>query len=723
MKKNINEILNFKLLFRFGKKSFDFYLAPFVCLLMTLAIGGIFFSQVNLKPNLGSNFFFASDDPQMQDEQAIQDLFKQDPQVILSIKGNIRAALYYESIKKITEEILDLKDVISAQSLTHGPKNFDDALNGPLWSRVIVAPDRQSTLIPIFVQENVSEVLIHQIEELVSRHTKPDFEILISGAPYIVELLRRSLLKDIKIFSVVAFCFFGGLFLLFFRSWLVLFSTLVTCGMASMLTLIVTQCVGVEMGMLTANLSTITFVLTLSHIIFIIFNWHEIENSTRGNHFSYITEAMLKTLPGSFWSMLTTFLGFLSLLFVKATPLRQLGYAGSLGTVISFLSAYVFFALMFPIAEQGLRSKRSLEENEGIKVFFIKKHPYLFTCLVLGSFLCALGIPKINTDPSLLDYFKKGTELRKGLEYIDNAGGSSPLFIVVNNLNDSSFSDDEGYQKLMNTTKDMEKDSEVGSAVSLPIIIQQAEENFLARLLKMNWLIGILSSKNFGKVAHYFITPDHKQALIMLRMKEGERKSRRVEVMEHLKKIVKLNSLEPVLLGGVYSLQGRMSELVKTSVFSGLSFLLILFVIMAWILSQSVMVSFSVFLSLLVIPLVVLGLLGFLNIPLDIISAPAVNISIGMAVDAMVHMMIYLRKSKTSHKTSAIVWKEALGHYWKPVFYTAVIVGGGFGIFGFSGFPPTQRFGLMVFMGAVMSPCVALIVFPFLARMEIRKAT
>jgi predicted RND superfamily exporter protein len=413
MKINVDDILNFEFSFQFAKSKQTFFVAPIVCLLIAFIVGTIFFSWVDLKPNLGSNFFFSSDDPQMQDEQKIQTLFKQDPQIILSVKGNIRSALYYERIKKITDEVLSLEDVIGAQSLSHGPKDFEDALSGPLWSRIIISHDEQSTLIPIFVQEKAAENFILQIEELVIRNKKPDFEILVSGGPYIVELLRRSLFKDIKIFSLVAFVFFGALFILFFRSWRVLFSTLVTCGIASMLTLIAVQEIGVEMGMLTANLSTIIFVLTLSHIIFIVFNWHEIENQKTSKTTSNISEALLRTLPGSFWSMLTTFLGFLSLLFVKATPLRQLGYAGSMGTIISFFCAYFFFALMFPLAEKGLRLKQVSQERGVFDLFFIKKHPILFSALVVISLLCALGIPRINTDPSLLDYLKKVRSLKQ----------------------------------------------------------------------------------------------------------------------------------------------------------------------------------------------------------------------------------------------------------------------------------------------------------------------
>src|SRR5437899_10318939 len=54
-------------------------------------------------------------------------------------------------------------------------------------------------------------------------------------------------------------------------------------------------------------------------------------------------DARRMTFPPSFWSMVCASLGFASLLIVQAKPLRELGFGGVLGTVVSFACAYLMY--------------------------------------------------------------------------------------------------------------------------------------------------------------------------------------------------------------------------------------------------------------------------------------------------------------------------------------------------------------------------------------------
>ena len=693
-----------------------------VVIFITCLMFSTFLSTVQLKPEIGAHFFFSNDDPQMQEDKKIQELFPQDPQLIMSVKGDIESDLYFERIEKLSDDLQDLSQVISVQSLSHGPGSFKRAKDGPLWSRILIAEDGKSSLLAIFIEDINPEDFIPRIEAIVKKNEEPDFEILVSGEPYIIELLRRNLFEDLKKFSGVAFLLFGALFLFFFRSWKILIGTLLTCANASMLTLITTQQLGIETGMLTANLSTIVFVLTLSHLIFIIFNWRSAtKQRNKKEDFHPSVEALKMTFHASFWSMTTTGLGFLSLLFVKATPLKQLGAAGFVGTLVAFVTAYLMFPLFLSDRKEKAKKAEHEKHEKKIEPFFYRKHWVFFVVLAVTTALISTGIFKLNTDPSLLAYFKKGSNLRNGLEYIDKNGGSSPLFMVVEEPESSAFNKKDGYEKLWDVTTELEADAEVGSAVSLPVIIAQAEKNLIAKMLTVEWLIDLLETKKFGRVAKYFITEERDKALIMLRMREEGRQSARVDILERLEKVVKNNNLQASLVGGVYSLQGRMSKLVASSLISGLSLLLGLFVLMGWFLSRSLKVAGAIFFSLLMIPAVVLGILGLFKIPLDVISSPAINIAIGMGVDAMIHMLIYVRQKYPGKVGDWQAWKGASVHFWRPVLYTAIIVGAGFGIFSLSGFPPTQRFGTMVTIGALMAPCTALVTFVSLSSLKFKK--
>jgi hypothetical protein len=129
----------------------------------------------------------------------------------------------------------------------------------------------------VFLKEkaSVKEVVL-KIERIKQHFESPDFPLMISGAPYIVELIQRNFLHGLKVFSIVAFCVFGLSGLLISRSVAMVLGTLIACTNASTLNLILTHVFRIPIGPLTANLSTIVFVLTLTHMVFMTFNWQHI---------------------------------------------------------------------------------------------------------------------------------------------------------------------------------------------------------------------------------------------------------------------------------------------------------------------------------------------------------------------------------------------------------------------------------------------------------------
>jgi predicted RND superfamily exporter protein len=224
-----------------------------------------------------------------------------------------------------------------------------------------------------------------------------------------------------------------------------------------------------------------------------------------------------------------------------------------------------------------------------------------------------------------------------------------------------------------------------------------------------------LETPLFGKTALYYITKDGTKTLFVLRMKEEYRQSARLANVERLKDAVRRHGFEPVMLGGTYLLYGKLTKLVASSLIQGLPLLILLFVIIGGIISRSFRVAGAMFISLAVIPLMMLGILGYLRIPVDIISAPAANIAIGIGVDAMIHLLVWVRRHPDGNMRSWDAWADVCSRLWMPVLYSMSVVCAGFGIFILSGFPPTQRFGFSVVLGTLLLPLAALFVLPWLA--------
>jgi len=676
----------------------------------------LLFRFVDLKPQVDENFFFAEDDPQFQIDKQIDAIFPQLEQMLIVVKSSVFSDTILK-IQKLTNEIAALPEIQSVQSITSGPKSMTDVLESPLWSRILLSSNREATNLLMFINEGSNpEVLVPKLEKLQKEYEQPGFQMMISGVPYINELIRQNLENDLKKFSLAAFVVFGIAVILIFRSFSFFVGTLVCCINASVLTLILNEFLRFKIGLLTANLSTIVFVLTLSHIIFLTFNWKYLMKREEKFRFSSLKTIQI-TFTASFWSMLTTFLGFLSLLFVEATPLRRLGISGALGTLMAFVIAYSVYPWFLELGTLFYRAKKASLVHKLVEHVFLSKRLGIVVFFALAFGVVAMfGIKHVDTDPSLLSYFKEGGEIRKGLDYADNNGGSSPVSLVVESGDGFKLNDDKGYKKLWALHDALESDPNVGMVISLPLIMAEARRVPFANWLSWERVLKYMELAKYDEIAKYFITKDRRKGFFFIRMKEGGRTEAREDVVNRIKIIVRDKGFSPHLVGGVYLLQKKLSELIVSSIQQGLSVLMILFIFMTFFLSYSIRITWAMFLSLSLIPLSMLGLMGYFRIPLDIISSPSVNLAIAMGVDAMIHMLIFLKRyRKKTGETWWNCWVEARLRLWKPIICAMFIIGSGFAIFTLSNFPPTQRFGLCVVIGSLMSPLATIFVLPYLA--------
>ncbi len=667
---------------------------------------------VDLTPHVDEDFFFSAKDPQFRQTKEIEQLFPSPSQIIISVSSpDIAGQEYYEHIKALTEKIKNLDTVIAVRSLAAGPKNFADAKESPLWRRLLIAENQHSSNIIVLIGGKEASKLVVKLEKVAKEFDAEDFRIRLAGAPYVVAMIQRNLVHDFAWFSITAVILFGGAMLPIFRSFRILTGMLATCISAILLSLTIQVLLGMKIGILTANLSTIVFVLTFSHLVFMTSNWRNIA-CKRGRQEDLACDAYCMTLPPSFWCMICTSLGFATLLLVPAKPLRELGFGGAIGTVVAFLCAYTIYPwfLRWAVPPKSIVAGTKRYSPFGARRFV----PPVLLLLAL-TFGLGLGMGRLNTDPSLLDYFKPQQTLRDGLEYVDHHGGSSPLDLVIADAQGRKLNTDDAYQRMWKLQEALENHAAVGTVISLPVLMAEGDRSPLAFFLTWDHLVRIMERPEHDQVAKSFITEDHKEAMFLLRMVESGRKGYRAGIVDELRSIVREHGFEPVLVGDIYQLQGQLAKLVEASMIEGLEWLFGIFFFVALIITRSVRTPLAMIISLSLCRFCMLGTAGYLNVPVDIISAPAANVCIGMAVDAMVHLVFAVRRNRAVETDVWKAWVAARDEQWRAVIGSATIIATGFAIFTLSNFPPTQRFGLVVVFGTMIDIAATLLVLPLLS--------
>lgn len=682
---------------------------------MLASLAAVIFS-VDLTPRVESDFFFSTEDPAFQASQRISELFPSQPQLILSAQGaDVASPEYVERIGKLTDALLADEEVTGVQSLTRGPSHPAAVAGSPVWSRLLLSDNPRATQLVVSVEDDAGGVppaggkrdtLIERIERILAEHGRPSFDLEISGVPYVVELIRRYLLRDLRVFSLAAFFVFGVVISLLYRSVPPVAGTLLSCLGACLVTLTALKLLDVPIGMLTANITTIVFVLTLSHTVFLTANWRRIRPGLEPSE--ALERAVRMTFTASFWCMVAALSGFGSLLLANAKPLRELGVSGMTGTAVAIVVAYGFYPF-FLRSGRGAPAKAGLVPTSRLPG---APGPLVIAALALAA---ALGLGAINTDPSIFAYFAEGSEIRTGLELFDRGGGSSPLYLVVRDREGRRLDAREVEPNLARLQEALENEPSVGVSLSLPVLLAEARRVPLAGLLPAEQLINILRSDRYDNIARTFVDDERRRALFFLRMRETGRQDSRRAIVDRLAGMAAQAGLETELIGGLYDLQGKLGELVATSLFRELGGLLAFFVLVAAAVSRSTRIAAAMVACLAAVPILLLGTMGHLRAPVDVISAPGANVAIALGIDAMIHLMMAVHRQRRAGDPEAAAWANACAQMRTPIVGAMLILAAGFGIFVLSSFPPTQRFGLLVAAGTMISALMALVVLPFLA--------
>ena len=682
---------------------------PVVSLALTALLGAATYAWVDLKPRVDERFFFAADSPAYREAHALSKRFSnQALLVVTAAADDLGTEAYRQRLEQLTRKLERLERVISVRSLAQGPDGLEDARQSPLWRRLLLLdePATASNLV-LVVDDRDPHALVESVLRVMRQLERPDFRLSLAGVPYVVDAIAQNLRDDFRKFSLAAVAIFGVLIALLFRSWTVLLGSLTASAAAAFGTLLVQHLLGGRIGLLTANLITIAFVLTQSHVVFMTNNWRQL----RGRHGSpedTLRHALRHTLTASTWCMVAALLGFGSLLVVDAQPLRELGSGGTIATLCALFAAYVIYPPFLLWGGPGAVPQTAPPGRRRL----VRVPPRgLAVATLLAALALGAGALQLNSDPSLLDYFDAESPVRRSLAKVDPYGGSNPLNIAVRRADGARLDTEESYERMWTLQRALQADPAVGTVISLPVLMAEADRAPLASLLPWNWLLDLLSRPAFDRVARAFVNEERTEALFLLRMEESGRRERRTDVIARLERVASQHGFVTTGVGGTYALQGQLADAVTRSLYEGLVALLVAVAVIALCVTRSAGATLAMLACTATVPAVSLGLFGLARVPLDIIATPGVNVAIGVAVDSMIHFGAAWRRARAGRPPGpALV--EAQKEQAGGILAFSVVVLAGFAIFAASSFPPTQRFGLSVILGAATAGVMALWVLP-----------
>jgi len=508
---------------------------------------------------------------------------------------------------------------------------------------------------------------------------------------------------------------------------------------------------GWEITVISSNFIALQLIITISIVLHLIVRYEELlTDYPHASSQRLILLTMLSKATPTFFAILTTIAGFSSLLFSHIHPVINLGWMMSAGIAMSLIISYIVFPAVLMLLKKTPPVKRqksifSLPVACAALVLSDKKSIFIITLLTV--IFSITGASQLIVENSFINYFKKDTEIYKGMKIIDQElGGTTPLDVIVTFSEEKTAptpiteteDDEDSFEDEFNSLENKEQYWFTDEKISiikrvhdyLAGIVQIGDVQSFAALLDTGKILNqnksldsidlaILYRKLPQKYRDTILSPyvniEHNQLRFATRIIDSNEVLRRDAL---LKKITyDLNhTIDPnvatVRLSNLMVLYNNMLQSLFHSQITMLSLVLLILFLMFLLLFRSLQLSL-IALIVNIIPIgLVFGFMGWLRIPLDIMTITIAAIAMGIGVDDTIH---YIHRFKIEYAKDRLYRKAVLrtnSTVGNAMYYTSLAVVIGFSILTLSNLIPTIYFGLLTMIVMIAALLADLILLP-----------
>jgi len=593
---------------------------------------------------------------------------------------------------------------------------------------------------------------ISEIRKVINNHPAPgeakkdSFEaypiIHLGGIPMIADDMMTFIKNDIIVFGAGVFLFIVATLWFVFRNVIWVFIPLLSCFFSVLMMIGFLGLVGWKVTVISSNFIALMLILTMAMNIHMSVRYLQFrkENPNISN-----PEALLWTSERMFWpilyTVLTTICAFLSLIFSGIKPIIDFGWMMTVGLLVSMSVTFTLLPVALNILSGQNISHR--EEKKSKITSFLSKIAQKNTKTIFGSavlvvFISIIGITKLEVENSFINYFDKETEIYKGMKLIDEElGGTTPLDIIVkfpkkkedkNDTEDDWGDEEKDEEKYWFTRNKLDKITKihdyvdnldaVGKVISFASMVRVAEDlNDGKKLQALE--MGVLYTKIPDSVKKEIINPyisiKNNEARISLRVldsKEDLRRNDLINKINHdLEKTLGLKKEDFKLAGVLILFNNLLQSLFKSQI-------LTLGIVMAGITLMFLILFRNITLSLIgVVPnfmaaFLILGIIGLLEIPLDMMTITIAAITIGIAVDNSIHYIYRFKEEFGKIKNYNKTLEKCHDTVGIAILNTSITIVFGFSILVLSNFIPTIYFGIFTGIAMLLAMISVLTLLP-----------
>jgi len=558
-------------------------------------------------------------------------------------------------------------------------------------------------------------------------------ELFLGGVTMIADDIIGFVKNDLVIYGTTLIAILILVLWIIFRQIIWIILPLVICTLSVVSTTGALGLFGWEVTVISSNFISLQLIITISIVLHLIVRYRELTKDFKhASQYKLIINTILSKLNPSFFAIITTVAGFGSLVLSGIQPVKNLGWMMSTGILISLLIAFIVFPAILILMDRIDIKKGSefkLKAMPYLSMIVEKKGRWIFLTSFVLVLFSLTGVSRLVVENSFINYFKKSTQIYKGMEVIDNQlGGTTPLDVILtfdgnkkevkSSKVDDEFSDfEDEFSQNADDKKYWFTPDKMNAIIRvhdyLESIDQIGKVSSLATLLKVGkklnkgkdldgFTLALLYEKLPTRYKDLILSPyvsvEDNQVRITTRLIDSNPNLRRDELIKKINRELPAiidNSTIQFRLSNLMILYNNLLQSLFDSQIKTLGFVVVILFVMFLILFRSFLIAFVGMLSNIVPISILFGIMGWLNIPLDIMTITIAAISIGIGVDDTIHYIHRFHEElKKDHNYINAMERshETIGY---AMVYTSVAIILGFSILVLSNLIPTIYFGLL----------------------------
>ena len=650
-------------------------------------------------------------------------------------------------------------------------RGFEEILSSPVFKNFVISEDGKTTGIIVNIKEDVnlknlddkSKEEIEKYKDLRKKKNHKNIveireiiksydnigKIYLGGIPMIADDMMSFIKNDIIVFGIGVLLFIIVTLWFIFKKLIWIIVPLSSCFFSVLIMTGLLGLIGWKVTVISSNFIALMLILTMAMNIHMSTRFLQLK---KNNPNLKNSEIIFMTTSKMFWPIiytaLTTICAFLSLIFSEIKPVIDFGWMMSLGLITSFLITFTLLPTLINLLSTekiNIEGESKSKITEFLGEISINSRPTIFLITLVVIISSIVGISRLEVENSFINYFNKNTEIYKGMKLIDEKlGGTTPLDIIIKfptfekdklTVADDEFEDwgdEENHdnrkywftkdkiEKIEKVHSYLESNPFVGKVLSFSSILKVAKQ--LNNNKPLDALeIGVFYSKIPDTIKKEVIDPyisiEDNEARISLRIKDSEKNLRRNDLIKKieydLENQIGLESNEYKLAGVLILFNNLLQSLFKSQILT-LGFVMSGIFAMFLILFRNIKLSLIGVVPNFIAAFFILGIIGLLEIPLDMMTITIAAITIGIAVDNSIHYIYRFKEEFFQNNSYEKTIKLCHSTVGIAILNTSITIVFGFSILVLSNFIPTIYFGVFTGLAMLLAMISVLTLLPSL---------